>query len=110
MANNYYLSAQIYMKILKIEDATAAIEKSNEIIDRKDDKNPLLFGWYRFLKSKIYKLKHDNRTALKSIDDALSMIKGNEDLRIDEDQMTDFRFQLIFSISDEEAKEFGINV
>jgi hypothetical protein len=98
------------MKIFKIPEATAAIEKANEIMDKKEPKNQLLFGRYRFLKSKIYKLRHDNKVALKSVDEALVIVKDNEDLRVDEDQMTDFRFQLIFSFTEEEIKETGINV
>lgn len=46
IANNYYLSAQIYMKLLKIQEAVTAVEKSNEIIDKADRQNPLLYGRY----------------------------------------------------------------
>lgn len=74
IANNYYLSAQIYMKLLKIQEAVSAVEKTNEIIDKKEVKNSLLFGRYRALKAKIYKLKNDNKTALKAIDEGLSMV------------------------------------
>ena len=50
----------------------------------------MLFGRYRALKAKIYKLKNDNKTALKAIDEGLSMVRGVEELRIDEDQMTEY--------------------
>jgi len=38
------------------------------------------------------------------------MVRGVEELRIDEDQMNEYRFQIIFSLQDEEAKELGINL
>jgi tetratricopeptide (TPR) repeat protein len=46
VANNYYLGAQIYMKLLKMEEAVQSVEKCNEIMDKKEIKNPLLFGRY----------------------------------------------------------------
>lgn len=38
------------------------------------------------------------------------MVKGVEDLQVDEDQMTEYRFQVIFSLEEEEAKQLGINL
>ena len=56
VANNYHLAAQIKLKQFKTEEALDLTNKSNSIIDGKEKKQKLLFGRYRLLRAKIYKL------------------------------------------------------
>ncbi len=80
VANNHYLASQLYLKKRMMSDALENIERSNAIIDEKEDKNPLLFCRYRFMKAKLFKLKGEDLTALKLIEESLALGEGKPEL------------------------------
>lgn len=95
-----------------MDEALQNIIKANEIIDKKegDDQNPMLFGWYRFLKAKVLKLRNENIEALKSVDEAIAKVKESPELKADEHQMTEYRYNIIYAMSDEELSSFGLKI
>lgn len=70
----------------------------------------MLFGRYWFLKAKVLKLRNDNIEALKAVDEALSKVKDSPDLKVDSHQMTEYRFNIIYALSDEELTQLNINL
>jgi tetratricopeptide (TPR) repeat protein len=109
VANNYYLGAQIFLKKLSIDEALHNINKANEIIDRSQNKEPLLLWRYRYLRAKLYKNKENNKEAIKNLDDAIAVAEGNPRLFNDEYEIKEFRRNLINCLTDEEMKEYGID-
>jgi len=95
-----------------MDEAISNVNKCNDIIDKKtgEDQNAMLYGRYRFLKAKVLKLRNENLQALKALDEAIAKVKGNNDLRVDEHQMKEYRFSLVYSLSEEEMKQSGIEL
>jgi len=95
-----------------MDEALENINKANEIIDKKegDNQNPMLFGRYWFLKAKVLKLRNENIEALKAVDEALAKVKDSPDLKVDAHQMTEYRFNIIYALSDEELTQLNINL
>lgn len=110
VANNYYLGAQIYLKKMQIDKALEYSTKANDIIDSKVTREPLLLTRYRFLRAKLYKIKDDNKKALKDLEDAIRVAENNPQLYNDEVEIKNYRKNLIDCLTDEEAKELNINI
>lgn len=110
VSNCYYLGAQMFLKKLCVDEALNYVQKANDIIDIKPIQEPLLLARYRFLRAKLYKNQEKNKEALRDLDDAIRVVEGNPKLYNDELEIKKFRKNVIATISDDQRREFGIDM
>jgi hypothetical protein len=110
VSNCYYLGAQMFLKKLCIDEALNYVRKANDIIDVKPIQEPLLLARYRFLRAKLFKNQEKNKESLSDLDDAIKAVEGNPKLYNDELEIKKFRKNVIATISEEQRKEFGIDM
>lgn len=110
VSNSHYLGAQIYLKKLHLDEALHYAIKANDIIDRKPEREPLLFVRYRFLRAKLYKNLEKNKESLKDLDEAIQVSESYKRLYAEEIDLKKFRTDLISTLSEEERASFGIDM
>lgn len=110
VANSYYMSAQMYLKKLYVDEALTEINKAIEITNKRGTSEPVIPSRYHFMRAKLYKNKEQNKEALADINISLAKIEGNVQFFSDEVEIKSFRKNLILTLSDEQLQEYGIDL